>query len=778
MALTDNTRITNGSGQHFWVRFGGVTGLLVVLIGLVLLAVGDTVAAVALLVLGGAAVVYALVYEGRQAYHRIAGRRSAAGGNAAVQVLLAVILVLLVNAFSFWHYHRFDWTDEAEFTIPDDIKERLAQLAEPTTIVVHLTHNPGRLGGKRDEYDHAAARVVIDKVEDMVEQFREFGPQFRVVVLDSKDKRYHDKLHGATQDSKELADAIKETSEDSIFLVAGHKVQRVGFQEIFQLDKKKSREANGGRGNLVMNYQGIEPFARKILNLDERKPRIAVAVVHEAFSTEGAINRYGMPGVKKALAANGFEAKDIVLKSWPPMGQPEPGVFTFDENRYENLTRQIANLDSVIKFRTEQVKNWQHLLDRFGDKKVTTAALVKDFGPALDRLGVARITDANRDLILDEVIRPNLDINKFQLETLEKRKQDAQEQRKKLNVSDLARQRRISDLKAKFERKLADCDLLVLPRMTLYDVTEEDGNIPKRLYNLDPAQEEAVKDFLRRGKPVLALLGPVNQPGNLPDDAFHGGPPDRIEGWLGELGFRLGRETVLFDVETQSFGQRRGSLFIQGTDVEVPPVQFAWQARGARRNAAGKHLKPNPIARSMQLTAAGVDEKEDKADDLRLKHPRPVDVDPARTRGLKTDPVFMLSDPNGWKEARPFPTEKGPPQPDPRTSGQWPIGVALEAKLPMSWNPEAKTVRVAVIGHGGAFIGNQLSPVRERLLADTCNWLLGRDELLNRENIPWAFPRIAMTDRGKDLWVWAAWLGIPAVFAYLGVVVLMRRSLR
>jgi hypothetical protein len=571
--------------------------------------------------------------------------------------------------------------------------------------------------------------------------------------------------------------AIAKGFQKDSYLVGVYKVQRVSFKEIFQLDKKKSKEANRDRGNLVMNYQGIEPFARKILNLDQRKPRIAVAVVHEAFSTEGVINRYGMSAVKKALHANGFEVEDIVLKDRWETDQPQPAVFTFDETKYENLSRQIANLEDLIKFRADQVKNWKHCVDRFKDKKVTVKALTKEFEEALDELGVGRVTENSREFVVEKLIQPNLDIYQLQLENLEKRKKDAEGQRENLNVSDLARQRRIRDLKAKFERKLADCDLLILPRMTLYDVTKP-GNIPKRIYHLDPAQEDAIKDFLRQGKPVLALFGPVNSPGNIPDDAFHGGPPDRIEAWLGELGVRLGRETVLFDVETESFGQQRGSLFIQGTDVEVPPAKFSWQARGTRRDAALKDLKPNPIARSLQLTVAGLDEEEDKADDLRLKHPRPVDVDPFRVKNLKSDPVFLMTDPNGWKEASPFPTPQGTPKPKGRTSGQWPIGVAFEARLPKYWNPEQETVRIAVIGHGGAFIGDRLSPIRERLLVDTCNWLLGREEMLTRENIPWEFPRAQMSAKEKDLWVWATWLGIPAVFFYLGVVVLMRRSVR
>ena len=43
----------------------------------------------------------------------------------------------------------------------------------------------------------------------------------------------------------------------------------------------------------------------------------------------------------------------------------------------------------------------------------------------------------------------------------------------------------------------------------------------------------------------------------------------------------------------------------------------------------------------------------------------------------------------------------------------------------------------------------------------------------------WKYPRLtAIADRDLQLWHWGTQLGIPALFAYLGVVVLMVRRLR
>ena len=74
-----------------------------------------------------------------------------------------------------------------------------------------------------------------------------------------------------------LADAIEKAPENSIFFLSQGRVQRLGFNDIYQLDSEASLTANHGKGNLVLNYQGMGPFARKILNIEEKRPRLAVA---------------------------------------------------------------------------------------------------------------------------------------------------------------------------------------------------------------------------------------------------------------------------------------------------------------------------------------------------------------------------------------------------------------------------------------------------------------------------------------------------------------------
>jgi hypothetical protein len=369
-------------------------------------------------------------------------------------------------------------------------------------------------------------------------------------------------------------------------------------------------------------------------------------------------------------------------------------------------------------------------------------------------------------------------------------------ERDRLNVEDLAEKRRIQDVQAKFNRMLADCDLLILPRKTLADVTQRFGNIPNRAHALDPAQLGAVKDFIKAGKPVLFCLGPSGEP------ARPGMPPglerDQLEDALADLGFRLPDQTILFNVESKAFAEQVGGLVFLGQEVDVPAVKFA--APQAGRGGDAKTPDLPALRESLRLNTLGV-----AADDklaLRLKHPRPVyfggGVDGKGTRAG----TFMITSPDAWNTEDPHPTEKGPPQYQPpkvgdpdrgtikeRRQDRFPVAVAAETTVPAAWyegtGARPEKVRLAVIGHGGVFLGNALNPSQETVLLDTCNWLLGRDDRLARRvdddgnPIPdWQYPRVHLTDEQNALWQYGARLGMPLLFVYLGCVMWMVRRMR
>jgi hypothetical protein len=806
------------------MRVAGLAGVLAVAAGLVLL---ETVSRdTALISLGSGVILIflAICYEIFSAHASVLSARGRMGSSAFLQVLLVLVLVVGVNVFAFFHHRRFDLTRNSEFSElrqNPTFRQDLARLTGDTRIVVFRGGRPfGQLAEKQDNYGAAAARKIVAKVRDNAEQFQDLGPRFRVEVLDIQEDDYQDKLRTLKEEAPKLAEAIEQAPEDSIFFYADGSVQRLAFHDVYQLDRKASQEANTGRGNLVLHYQGVEPFARKVLNVEEKRPRIGVGVIHEVLGQENAdeVNKeLGMAGVKKALTTRGFDTRDIILKKWGD-GPPEPAVLTYGENRYERLEGEIAELDESIKARTEAIKElqdekklWTEGTEEEANARVNkryVIVLLRDRDVLADRedveaekkkgrkIATAPINTEVRDFHVKNNIEPPLALHQLSLQREQTERDALAKEQKGLNVEDLAEQRRITDLRAKFNRMLADCDMLIVPRMTLFNVARSD-RIPNSIYKLDEGQINAIRDFMRAGKPVLFCLGPTNDPPGRPDP-FDAGS-DRLEGMLTELGFRLPKQTVLYNVETKSFGERRGALLIMGSaKVEVPPVEFAWKA-GGRPGLIKESGKGNTIRTSIELAARSVGQGQGL--DLRLRHPRPVYLAEAggdKIGGEKAndEAVFMMTSPDAWNESEPYPTRERTPRFEPpkkgdrdegklteKRQGQFPIGVAAEVKVPASWGEGSSTtsdqkVRVAVIGHGGVFMGPTLNPVQEQLLLDVSNWLLGRDDLLARGDRIWQYPRVEMNEQVLALWQWAAGLGLPVSFVFLGCVVLLVRRIR
>ena len=79
------------------------------------------------------------------------------------------------------------------------------------------------------------------------------------------------------------------------------------------------------------------------------------------------------------------------------------------------------------------------------------------------------------------------------------------------------------------------------------------------------------------GCPVLVLFGPSNAPPTRPDPDTG---PDAVEDMLAGLGLHFSRQTVLFNAETKSFGQRRSGLVIGGVSAEIPSLRLDEWAPG------------------------------------------------------------------------------------------------------------------------------------------------------------------------------------------------------
>jgi hypothetical protein len=202
---------------------------------------------------------------------------------------------------------------------------------------------------------------------------------------------------------------------------------------------------------------------------------------------------------------------------------------------------------------------------------------------------------------------------------------------------------------------------------------------------------------------------------------------------------------------------------------------------------------------SMRLAKKSAGKKE--IEDLQARHSRPVYLleDATKKSAFDESAVFLMTSDYSWNENFPFikdksekrevPSYRPTPDTDTKTKGTldevrrgpFPIGIAFEHPLPKSWFGDKEpptTARIAVLGNGGVFVGQNLSPIRQKLLLDTCNWLLGRDDLLSKDNKVWEYPRVLMADTEKNLWHWATFLGMPLLFVYIGLMVFMVRRMR
>ncbi len=917
-------RTTLGNRFRFLVRVLGMTGLLAVPVGFVL--AGDTlpptpsdwasaaewtrlrdsfttlaqgasglpaqIGTIAF-VAGIAAVVLWVLVELLGGLFLVAGRKTVVGTNTALQVALAAVLLVIVNVVAFGTHWRFDLTRDRQFTFAPELIDELRTLRadSPTTIVVlHLHATAGALADKSDPYGKAygkaAERKVIEKVNDLVDQLREFGPRFNVVVLDAEDDRFERQVRELTRTRPGLAEVIRTAPEDSIFFYADEKVRRVpraeadrlagglskpatapdpddtaqalvypgaitrmSFSDFYQLDMTSSKEpttaerqevaaiAGGaaygpgvrGSGNLVLLPRGKEAFVKKVLALEERKPRVALAVIHPLLTSREEYDEYTAAGLRTTLEANGFEVTDVILKKgWNRRGPPTPAAYTYEENELDRAEARSTLLNLLVASREGmigQLKEARQKLDAAPLSELDRAfgrQLGRRIGSEEDRAFLRRVFDDNVQLRQEE-------LTEFTTQAAEAGRQ----YRDLLRNERAAENRRITDVMEKLRQYVADCDLLIVPRLTVVNLARGD-TIPPTLFNLSNDQAEVVKEFVKAGKPVLFAVGPTN----VDRRSTPGEPgPDGVENLLPQLGIIPGNQTIVTEAEVQAMAERQNEGLAGA--VDLPPLVFDLPRK------AGK--APNPVAEAFQVTSRAVDRKLD----LRKSGFRPIYVAPGAAARLPFAAEIMFAGKESWNESQPVPEDDTIPKFDPAKPGDpkkgtldeerrgpFPVGVAVETPVPADWfdptglsksaQPVAAaagvaaavptapvgfgaeypaaalmlpfdgglyaagltlaaeklkrpTVRIVALGHGGLFTGKELDPAQRTLLLDTLNWQLHRDDRLPAD-VPeaqkWRYPRADLSAREFFAWRWVTFAGLPLLIVYVGLIALMVRKVR
>ncbi len=782
----DRQRTTFGNWFRFLVYVLGLTGLLAVGVGFILVAayadyfgrlkfaelvetaqvsfrgeLGPVVMVAAFLIgVGGAAVVVALlVYLLTLLF--TAGRKTAVGTNATLQVALAVTLVVIVNAISFSTYWRFDRTRDRQFTLAPESVEALQKLRadSPTTVVVLQLHKTaGTLSDRPDALDSAAEKKVVEKVKDLVAELREFGPRFNVVVLDAHDERFERAVKELTRTRPGLAAAIAEAPENSIFFYADEKVRtvprtvaekltrvptapdpadpskslvysapvaRMSFTEFYQLDKTASTQATtaerdqvsplvggtafapgvSGAGNLVLIPRGKKAFVRKVLTLEERRPKVALAVIHPLLTSRETIDEFTATGLRRSLEANGFEVVDIILKRWGDAGPPTPDAATFEESDLERAAAEFNDLSESVedlrvglpRLTAAKAAADKALAD--ADKATTSDERLKHFLKAREALGpvvIGRIQ--TEDQLRSAVARIGELIPQVQQQLAEDIRQLAEmapRYQELLRNERTTEARRITDVKQKLSQYVADCDLLIVPRLTVYDITRPDGVIRPSIFDLSEDQADVVREFLKAGKPALFAFGPTNV-----DPRGGGGNPDDVEQLLPALGIELGRQVVLSDVEVRAMVLRRRQEF--GVSVDVPPLSFE------RPEPTSK--LPNPVAAAYRTTSRAVDQTLDlKVGGLRPVYPR------SSLAALPYAPEIAFTTPASFNKDRALPGPDYVPKFDPTKQdatlrgtrdeerrGPFPVGVAVEVPVPIDWYDPPPDAFTGIVGGGAA----------------------------------------------------------------------------
>lgn len=791
----------------------------------------------ALALLAGAALAGAvLLLELVSAVFLSGTRRTAAGTSAAVGVLAALALLVVTNLYSYTHYRRIDTTRDKRFTLPPDIATELGKLRDsaPTTIVVLQMHNTfGNLTTTRDSFTSAAERQVTEKVRDLVDQFREFGPQFNVVVLDTEAFGYTAQLDGLTKDAPELKTAIQAAPENSIFFHANKRVQRLSFNEFMQLDKTASREADGGRGNLVLIPQGVDTFARRILAVQERRPKVALCVVHEALSTargDGWRARYTMAGLRKSLTDAGYDVTDIVLKKgWGQQGGTRPSADTREESTLERLEAEARAARARLASAAAEARQFEGIrknIAKLKDKPwPERRALFEQFfrGSIVEELEPQMLSEIEK-----RFTRATEELKEAEVANTEAKKKLIEAMKDERPLQD----RRMTDVTAKLTKQLADVDLLIVPRFTTEDAM--DGpEIEAAVHALHRDQVKVAKEFMKRGKPVLACLGPITpqvapRPNEPPDELDKriaqelAAGSDEFEKLLAERGVELGGSLVLFDGETKALAPDQ----FGSSPSEVPPLVMA------EPPPAGSPLKPNPVSSAVRLTGRTAE----SGMNLKVRAVRPVGIAPGWQAKQPFAAEFAFTAGESWNELQPYPRigrrqdgtrvivyspkyeslELGDPKKgtrDEEKRGPFPMAVAIENKIPAAWMNEdyqrqqaaaslltpfdstlavgltvaAKTVerptqRTVVFGSGAMFTGKELSPAQERVLFHTVNWLTEREDRLPKPATAaapeWSYPRVALTDRNRTLWQLAAFPGLPVLVGAFGLLAMMLRRMR
>ena len=270
------------------------------------------------------------------------------------------------------------------------------------------------------------------------------------------------------------------------------------------------------RGNLVLVPQGVASFARKVLAVEERRPRIAFAVIHEWLTTDG-LDEFTLKGAKNALMMQGFDVEDIVLKKkWGESAEPEAAAYTLEETKYERVLDDLAEVNDSLDSVAAGIRQLTAALELF------RTAPLDDLTPPISRSNSAA-GRSPRNSVSGKSRRSRPTFRLSITSSSKTAKHEKQYEQEKIALSEqenLVEARRMTDLKAKMAKLLGDCDLLIIPA---HDAARRDQRLRDSAAILSARRRADQRDQgLPRGRQAGArLLRPDQRAARSPDAADH-----------------------------------------------------------------------------------------------------------------------------------------------------------------------------------------------------------------------------------------------------------------
>ncbi len=153
--------------------YTAVLGLIALLVGLVLMALGEglRLAAWMILALGVALLAVAFVLDFRKVGKAITGRRGKFSTGTTVMVSIFIGIALLANAISIGNFHRFDVTGVSQFTLTSQTKDVLAQMEIPVKVLCFFVP-------EKDVYG------ISDYATVLLEEYKNYTEKLSIEVVD------------------------------------------------------------------------------------------------------------------------------------------------------------------------------------------------------------------------------------------------------------------------------------------------------------------------------------------------------------------------------------------------------------------------------------------------------------------------------------------------------------------------------------------------------------------------------------------------------------------